>query len=374
MKKILLIAVAVLTTAAVNAKVWRVNPNEDAKADFLSLTAACESEDVEQGDTLYCEPGSYAEQQRITKKKITILGPGWGFKNNIGSTGNSAEARFTDGLLLLTDSFTIAGLWVSNIHFNSGGKMVTIERCHVGCITGGGEFRNIDIRNNFFDPVNVRAAINIDAGSNYIANVSIENNIVFVNKTGDYSHENGGQIILYSTEPTKISAVIAHNTVVGNYSNYYNVPAVVATHSVIRDNIFINLNKSESDSYVLNFDAAMGTNQVYNNVFSINQEKVDAKVLNEYGASNFFVSATLENTFTCTKVEDAEETFFYLKEGSVAKNKAFQGEDCGAFAGGWPYVVYCRPLGLPYIYDVVVPNYTSGNEMTISFKVKANNQ
>ena len=54
MKKYLLIAAAVLCAVAVNAKVWRVNPDEAALADFQSLDEACEADQVEKFDTLYC--------------------------------------------------------------------------------------------------------------------------------------------------------------------------------------------------------------------------------------------------------------------------------------------------------------------------------
>lgn len=56
MKKILLFAAALLTLTAVNAKVWLINYNDNAQADFKTIADAVKYKDFQNGDVLYVEP------------------------------------------------------------------------------------------------------------------------------------------------------------------------------------------------------------------------------------------------------------------------------------------------------------------------------
>ena len=96
MKKFILMAAVLTVSVVASAKTWRINPNAAAKPDFTSLKAACDAKKVVKGDTLYCEPGLYTNEDEnyITKNCLTILGPGFGFKGAFGSTSTIAEAHF----------------------------------------------------------------------------------------------------------------------------------------------------------------------------------------------------------------------------------------------------------------------------------------
>ena len=372
MKKLILLAAVLVSAAAANAKVWRVNPNEAARPDFLNVTAACQAMKVHRGDTLYCEPGLYtsADNNYISKNYLTIIGPGFGFKNSQGSTSAICEANFSAKLTIDADSIHIIGIKAADIQYRAASyygvrKDLTIERCYIGRFWSGSQYdylRNVTIRNNFFN-INLYYSTSyapIDFGnSRELQNISIENNIII-----------GFVYCVWLSAGVNTSALIAHNTMV--CAPWPDYTAIRTQYSVIRDNIIIN---TSGDSYLFNFSYDyFGENQVYNNVLSLNAENVSADILNTYGGDNYFIGATLANTFTCSVVDHAEETYYRLKEGSVAANKANQGEDCGAFAGSWPFIINGRPQGLPYIYEVNAPNYPTNDQLTITFKVKANNQ
>ncbi len=378
MKKILFLAAVLVSSLVANAKVWRINPNEAARADFLNVKAACDALKVNRGDTLYCEAGLYTVEDNnyITKNDLTIIGPGFGFKNAYGSTSAISEANFPVRLTIDADSIHIIGIKAAEIQYRSWNganyygvhKNLTIERCYIGRFWSGERYEklsNVTLRNNYFNLAIYHndSYAPIDFTScNVLDNVNIENNIILGNGYG-----------IWLNAGVNTSAMIAHNTIICTiqYTNQ-SLTAIRAQHTIIRDNIIINTN---SDSYLFKFNnECFGENQVYNNVLSLNAENVSADINATYGEDNYFIGATLANTFTCTVVDHAEETYYQLKDESVAGNKANQGEDCGAFAGSWPFVINGRPQGLPYIYDVSAPNYPTDDQLTITFKVKANNQ
>lgn len=370
MKKFILMAAVLTVSVVASAKTWRINPNAAAKPDFTSLKAACDAKKVVKGDTLYCEPGLYTNEDEnyITKNCLTILGPGFGFKGAFGSTSTIAEAHFPAIMHVKADTLNIIGLKVKNMFIDGdyyGVRMdLVIERNYIGRLYHNPNYlKRITLRNNFFSayfadrvgdsPVNFQAL--------ELQNLDIQNNIIL---SGYYG--------ITANAGSSTSALIAHNTIVGDCDrNGY--PAIRADYSVIRDNIVINKNANKGASILLDFNS-LSTCNVHNNVFSLDPDLVDASILEQYGTDNYFVKATLANTFTCTKIDNAEETYYQLNENSVAKNKAYQGEDCGAFAGSWPFIIYGRPQGLPYIYDVKAPATPTDDQLTITFKVKANNE
>ena len=386
MKKLILLAAVLVSAAAANAKVWRVNPNEAARADFLSVTDACNAMKVTRGDTLYCEPGSYQGTQTISKPQLTLLGPGWEIPTNFGSTSTIATASFTEILSVKSDSTYIAGMWASKILLNSETNLshITIERCLFGQIYVNSAYndysrtlKNLTLRNNFIssklydgdDPISLTRF-----GS--ILNVSIENNIIVNFNDDNYNNYCTAAIVLRASNTLNTTGLIAHNTIITRNStiNSYDSYAIEAYYTTIRDNIIINrITKDNQNQSVLLVYDMMSTCEFYNNVLSITADNVTADFQQNF-PNNHYVGATLANTFTRTIEGSAAETYFRLKDGSVAAGKAYQGEDCGAYAGAYPFIVNGRPRGVPYIYDVNAPNYPENDMLNISFKVKANNQ
>ena len=134
MKKLILLAAAATFAFAANAKVWRINYDENANADFKTLTAACASGKVANTDTLYCEAGYHygsADDNTISRKGMKVFGPGRGFEANYGNTSTIAEARFSNDIRIAASNVTLTGV-VTNATITTQQRVlrnIAIDRC-----------------------------------------------------------------------------------------------------------------------------------------------------------------------------------------------------------------------------------------------------
>ncbi|MDE6287905.1 MAG: hypothetical protein K2M00_03865 [Muribaculaceae bacterium] len=109
-----------------------------------------------------------------------------------------------------------------------------------------------------------------------------------------------------------------------------------------------------------------GNNVIQNNVFS-----TPAKYANEQYPGNYYVGATIENTFVNEGSEDAK---WQLLETSAAKNAATHGGDCGAFGGPTPYVLSGIPQFLPHITEALIPAKPTDGKITVKLKIENQNE
>ena len=373
MKKLILLAAAVTFAFAANAKVWRINYDENANADFKTLTAACASGKVADTDTLYCEAGYHngsEDDNVINRKGMKVFGPGWGFESNYGNTSTIADARFGANIRISANNVLVSGI-SSNAGFTAGGSVIrniTIDRCkadHVS-LTGKDTLNGVTIKNCYLKRVY------FDNIPQELKNVYIVNNILAQGNDGSYNES----IIMYTDYYTHslhkevISNVhIMRNTIVYNHRYNGGFPVSVF-NSTIQDNIIINL---KDPSKVINFEMDRG-NIIRKNVLSMDGTAIgNADIVSNF-PDNYFIEATEAGTFTCTQSTYRTEQYFQLKDGSPAKNAAYDGGDCGAFGGSTPYSICGRPQGIPYITDVEVPAQPTNNQLTVTFKVANQNE
>lgn len=360
MKKLFLCLAGAAAALTLNAKVWRVNYDENAQADFKTIKEACATTLVSDGDTLYMEPGSHygAEADNTISRPLTILGPGWGFQANNGAISAVPTATFKNQITISTNDVSIIGIAVLDgirmYNMPNGERKIRIERCKVGgtiSMSFSGLVANLIIRNNICN------YIYMDAGSLQTP-VVIENNIVFDDIVASASY-NGNHIF------------IRHNTVYGTISQ--------GSYRTVYDNIIF-----YDDRYTkpIDFSKTYDNYRFYNNVLPISQTAYDndqtsvSPVGYSNYADNIFAGATFANTCTDSIAgiwfDDAIR--YQVRSDSPAKNAATDGTDCGAFGGEHPFVLYGRPEGIPYIYDVEVPAYPTDNKLNISFKVAGQNE
>ena len=351
MRKILLFAAALLTVTAANAKVWRINYEDNAKADFKTIKEACNEAKVKDGDTLYMEPGYHkaSSSDNTITRPLTVLGPGYGMERNSGSTSSVARAIFDSYVYIYSSNVHVAGL-CADLIVKSGSTEspihdVLIERCYASVIKYNSNNKNITIRNNF-----VTSSISYDNGYGNVNYLSIIGNIVL-----------GSVSLPYTT--SSLNNICQYNTIISKSGLYCSIE--YAQNAVIKDNILIN---TSSSAKVFNWDE---TNEFRNNVLSVPSASAKEKFPN-----NYYVGATIENTFVNTTegVWYDEAMKYQLLETSAAKNAAHAGDDCGAFGGANPYVLFGRPQGVPYIYDVEVPAQPKDNKLHVTFKVAGQNE
>ena len=344
MKKILFFAAALLCVTAANAKVWRINYEDNAKADFKTIKEACNEAKVQNGDTLYMEPGYHkgSSSDNTITRSLTVLGPGYGMARNMGSTSSVAGAIFDQKITISSSNVRVAGV-TSSIEipsrYSSAEALsnIVIERCYSTSITCGQYNNNITIRNNY-----------------------VTYSISCSNPEVNYLSIIGNMVLGYISMPQSASSlnnIAQYNTIVYNGNN----TAISAVNAIIKDNIIIGSN-------VFNWDK---TNEFHHNVLSTPSASANAKFPN-----NYYVGATVANTFVNTTegVWYDEAMRYQLSETSAAKNAAHAGDDCGAFGGAHPYVLFGRPQGVPYIYDVEVPAQPKDNKLHVTFKVAGQNE
>lgn len=369
MKKLILLAAAATFAFAANAKVWRINYDENANADFKTLTAACASGKVADTDTLYCEAGNHygsEDDNVISRKGMKVFGPGWGFEPNYGNTATFADACFSSNVRISASNVLISGI-SCNSGFTTGGSIlrnITIDRCKA--LNVWFEYKDtlngVTVKNCYLEKIYMYS-INRE-----FKNIYILNNIIVSRSRYAYN-----QAVYFDTNKDIASNInIKNNTIVYspyNDGDWYPAPVTVF-NALIQDNIIIS---PSNPTKIINFGTDRG-NIIRKNVLSMDGSEIgNADVVANF-PDNYFVGATEAGTFTCTNSTYGFEQYFQLKDNSPAKNAAYDGGDCGAFGGSTPYIICGRPQGIPYITDVEVPAQPKDNKLTVTFKVANQNE
>lgn len=345
-KTLLFLAIALLGIATASATCWRINPSPYAGAQFKTVAEAMNDINVVPGDTLLLDPGNHGSIE-VNRDNITILGTGYYLSQN----KQWAESQET-----ILNSVSL-------------GKNCTIEGCSAGTITNnvGLHVKRCKITgvwNTYYDNVIIEQCLIIgndyrygglpDVNNNWI----IRNNIIY---NGTYDAING------ATFGGKGSGSIIENNIL--ISEGSSVIGDDITNATIRNNIIINCRPGFDENQIpyaaktMTFD---GNNVIQNNVFSIPE-----KYANTQYPNNYYVGATIENTFVNEGSDDAK---WQLLDGSAAKGAATHGGDCGAFGGPTPYVLSGLPQFLPHITEAIVPAKPTDGKITVKLKIVNQNE
>lgn len=341
MKKFTLFLALAIISVAAHAAIWRVNSNTSIDADFNSLQNAINSSSVNSGDTLYCENGSYFGDV-VIDKSLVIIGPGYFLSQNDSTHAYPSPAiinnlTFRPG----SDNSTITGMkiistlqignaydTISNISFIRN-RIKTIE--DYSSSTHTLSFENIVIRQCYIDN-----EISIRSGTK---SIYIQNNI-----------------IVGTVDIRPVSGEFSNNTVIGTKSG--NV--LWAENTQIYNNILINKYTSYEALNSTTFTAS------YNNTISRN---VMDNATESSWPDNYY-NAVDTNVISYQGSGDSQ---YQLESGSPAIGYGFNGNDCGAFGGSYPYVLSGLPYMIPHIFEAIIPgsaNKTDGLNVIIKAKVQ----
>lgn len=330
MKKLFILAAAVLLSGAMQARNWRINNIPEAKADFLSIGAAMSSADVKSGDVLYLDPGCHLTGDQRVSKGVTIIGTGF----NLGGSEMESSVQNID---IQCSDVVLTGVHIQNYLYASSTdyKNVEVVRCKIGTVSASA-------------PMLV-ASCYITSSVNLGNNARLYNNIIL----GPVGMGEGG--------------IMRNNAIVGS-PRYSGNKMVVATRCTIIDNIIINTYDyyPEHVNNTLDNTAPSYGNDIKGNILSTDAEHAYAD-----HPSNAYVGATVAKVFVNEGLYDER---YRLKEDSPAKGAGYGGNDCGPFAGFYPYVMSCRPKNIPYIYEAIVPNRPTDNKITVTVKAKNQNE
>lgn len=378
MRKILLFAAALLTVTAVNAKVWRINYNDNAQADFKTIKACLSWNGFTEGDTLYIEQGNHSGStaDNTISKPCTVIGIGWGFKDNNNDLSASTSSLLLNSIYIGADNVTLQGVsCMSAITLNASCSNLLIEKCNIrGIRTTGGSasthraLNNLVIKNNYIQ--------NYIYFAEYwdIFTASIVGNIITSYVTFNKYHQRSESSL---TNAYYDNITIDHNTFVDDNTPINNLNPM----TVFSNNIVINTSTADYVNIDCILDPSIST---YNNVLSFTTATIEEA---EYSGDHTYdplrdpactnkIDATVANTFKCHIDEGIVDNAMYyqVKDDAVAKTADSNGGECGAFGGDFPYQLNGRPNGVPYLYDINVPTHTTNNQLSISFKVAGNNE
>lgn len=347
MKQILYktIAMAAMFAVVVNmsAKSWRVNSNTTRGANFADINAAMSSTEVQDGDTLYLDPGCFLTSTQRVTKCVTIIGNGffhdkqqpYGFATISGDTYLQAAGCKIEGVIMLSTCYVAA-------------DNVTIERCKIhndlryGIATSGNNCKIATIRNCYIDAY-YQEIIGQGRNNMNTAYWTIENNIIL----GYWSNESIQELY---------SATIRNNYF---YMDHGNTVFYQLQNCTITDNIIINVNNKNN---ILRDDCVDIT--FHHNVISSAENST-------YPQNKYLDSNDRTAVFTMTGNNDLQ---YQLCEGSPAKGYATDGGDCGPYGSGYTYVPGGLPYGKPYYTEATIGSVAHDGKVNVTLKISVQDE
>jgi len=298
---------------------WRIN-NTGIPADFTSLQAAATSLIVGSNDTLYVESSMFSYGTVTVMKRLTLIGPGYFLGQNPETQASVAPAM------------------IDNITFS--------ENCNGSMMTGMTVLGSTTLQ---------------DTGIVLIRN-KLNNVSVSFPSLQNYIGQNYiRSLYMYASDWNAVyNNIFALDTPLsGGYCFNMNE----TSSGTVRNNIFCGCQYISDCIYENNI--ATGTAAAGNDVLTNHNSSVSHNIgaSNQYGTSNNNqANIDMATVFTGTGSDDGK---YSLLPGSSAAGAGVNGEDCGIFGGGSPYVLSGLP-NLPAVWHVGI----SGDQVTV--KVKSN--
>lgn len=324
----------------VDAASWRINNNANRHAHFTSINAAMDSGDVQDGDTLYLDPGCTLTSTQTVSKQVTIIGTGYSLPENCG-----IQVAAINGALYLTAAgIKVEAVAVTNSKTTTWyvqAKNITIERCHNHFISVEAQYATIRQCRGFHY---------YGKGKDKTASAycTIENCMLGTSTA----------VNIYDL----MSATIRNNYLwTESSSTSYNGLLNNLGGCVVVNNIIVGSQKPD----ILLTPANLTDCVVTNNVMSCAEGTYPAFPDNICLGSN-----TVAEVFTIKLVDRtlSDQDFAGVKDLEQAQGAATDGGNCGPFGGAYPYVFSGYPLGIPHFVS------SSANTVAVDKKVSFSNE
>ncbi|HPE77073.1 MAG TPA: hypothetical protein PLC80_13355 [Draconibacterium sp.] len=348
---ILCLAVSYFT---VNAKVWTVDNNAGASADYSVLQNAIDKASA--GDTLYVtgSPNYYDGSTMVRlNKKLILIGPGF----FLGENSNTQSSNQTAKIYSMEIGEGADNSLIMGLDFYSSSREILFSKDKRDGSVGSSPANNVVIKRNLIESLDLNYASGTVIEQNYFynngnnvhldntcSNTLIQNNIM--NSGSSY------YATIYGDSNYELSNTVVKNNTLSN--GLYRIHAVE-----ISNNIFITGTLNDCDK-----------NTVKNNVFVSAEEAIPtestANVLNK----NIFSVTASELFVEATQTVDND---YILSTDSPAKGAGIDGIDAGAFGGLNPYKLSgLSPI--PSIYELTTNGIGTLEEgIKVTIKAKSNN-
>lgn len=313
---ILIAALLFFTGGHSNATSWRINNNANRQAHFTDINAAMSSSKVQEGDTLYLDPGCTLTTAQTVSKRVTIIGTGYFLPE-----GTYQPATVNGRVTIKAAGTKLEGLRITKTNdsrITISANNVVVERCHLWDVFWSGTGENATIRQCYFTGRIVGPGIS----SNNAMGCLIENNIIY------YSYTSAS----YSALSDLKNVTIRNNYVRCMTSNTTNLINNLANSTIV-NNIFIQMNDKNKIRGTLN-DCIFA-----HNVMSCEE--------GNYTAFPDNLSLGVNDEAAVFALEGTNDQLYQLKDDSPAKGYAEDAGDCGPYGGAHPYVPSGYPFGMP---------------------------
>jgi len=352
------LSAVLLAAAACNAyaREWRVNNNPNRGAHFTDINAACASDEVQDGDVLYLDPGCSLTTAQTVTKQLTIVGTGYLHTTQPFGTANISAQLNLDANNIKVEgvSMTKSGSYEYDRYSTIviGGDNITIERCYFGVLgwkanTSG---KNTTVRQCY---------LNREIGGRGTTDVNSENCVI----------ENC--IILpryqYAAIRNLYNPIIRNCTIVaGAYS--HNIAMEYITGGEIKNNIILTVDGSSMEG-VLN-SGNLTNCTISGNVLCSTDTSYptfpDNRFLSTAGTSTYLAAGDDYKI----RASQASDALFQLNANvdNPALNYPEEGTECGAFGGPTPYVLSGLPKGYPYYTSVSVSSAARNGKIKVSLQ------
>ena len=338
-----LVAIATVLFAGANtsisAKSWRIHNMAIYKPHFTSINDAMASENVQDGDTLYLDPGSTISGTQNVTKRVTIIGPGYFQKDRFYGT-----SVISGDLNMKAAISKIEGVHLTSYLYIAANE-VTVERCHIYHIEASG--------NNAQNATIKQCYLNDDYGC--ISGSGAEN-----------TNSSGWRIEGCILDPNYYAAIrdlycatIVHNYIRNRYSGNYNCITNLS-NSLISDNI-IHHSYNNKHNVVL---GSLTNCSVRNNVLSCEEG-----TYTQYPQNICIGSSDFSQVLSLTNIDE-----LMLVDGSPAINYATDGFDCGPTGGQYPYVSGGRPWGMPWYPTSIVATAPKDGKVNVNIQIQVQDE
>lgn len=350
---ILAIAFLQFVSIGADAKIWRVNNNAGASADFTTISAAVSAASVQDGDTLHIEASATTYGDATVAKQLVFIGPGYFLDPANATYPANTDLQFKPQSGLLRSITLAAG--------SSGCKFIGISFANgslTGAIWTNITFEKCYIAENFSLPNAANSGL-------VIRKCFIDNTVITCNS---------GSLTDFTCE----------NNIFAGFWGSMNMPNLSGSNNIFRNNSFVFPNAPSATSAIANCYVANNifTNNngsqitfsncnIKNNLFSQNQTLPGTAVGN-------LITVNMANVYAGGTTGSLDSRII-LKAGSPAIGAgvtvgAVISPDCGAFGGTDPYKLSGIP-GIPAIYSLTAPtSIPSGtNSMNVTFSTRNNN-
>lgn len=343
-KRILVAIATVLFTGAntsMSAKSWRIHNVAIYKPHFTSINDAMASENVQDGDTLYLDPGSTISETQNVTKRVTIIGPGYFMQER-----SYGIATINNSIYMKAEGSKLEGVYVNRIYIAA--SQVTIERCRLwyGIRASGNNAQMATIRQCYL--MNCDNNIEIRGGGKQ----DVQSALWRIEGCQISGYYNNSIHDLYQ-------AVIANNYIRNTYNNSTQILGNLSD-CIITDNI---IHKTH-ENYKNNIYSGLTNCTLQNNILSCEES-----VATDFPNNIFLGSSDVSNVATLTGND-----LFQLVDGSPAKGNASDGTDIGPTGGQCPYVSNGRPYGMPWYPTSIVATAPKDGKVNVNIKIQVQDE